>query len=448
MSYASSVARWRIAAAFALVTTAHLAQAQESAAPSAAPDQALDVSFSAGVSGSDNIGRESGNERSGTIGLAGVQLTYAQNSRRLKSDIDVNATYENYSDDAFDDDVIGGANAELNFGIVPDRFNWIALENFGQVTSDPFAADTPDNRENINYFTTGPDFLLHFGDEMSLRLSARYSDVQYEVAETDGTQYSGTLALSRAVSTASSISIIVDGSRYEFDNSAINTDYDRRQLYLRYEAQGRRTVLNADLGYTTIDIGDRSPDGALARFSLSRRLSPSASLTASLGTQFSDAGEMFRDGQQTSGVVTDTSSVVGTGEPFRSDFGSLGFDFDRNRTMIGVEIRAEHERYETSTLLDRDLLYVDARALRHLSPTIDASVFARLTRQEFTNVDFDSNDRDIGAILSWNVGRRVALRFQYDHLTRTSSVDGSDYTENRASLRIFWSPMARHGSPR
>ena len=32
-----------------------------------------------------------------------------------------------------------------------------AADNFGQVLDDPFQPATPDNRENINYLTTGPD---------------------------------------------------------------------------------------------------------------------------------------------------------------------------------------------------------------------------------------------------------------------------------------------------
>lgn len=450
MSYASPVSRVRTATALAVFITCAtpVAWTQESNALPGDRDQEFNFSLSAGAARSDNIRRAEDDEESGTVGLAGIQLAYAQRSRRLESDIDVNATYENYSDDAFEDDVIGGANAKFSFGIVPDRFSWMAQENFGQVTSDPFAADTPDNRENINYFTTGPDLLLHFGGDYSIRIAARYSDLQYEVAPTDGTQYSGTLSLARELSSASSVSLVLNSSRFEFDDEVLNTDYDRNQIFLHYEALGRRTQLSADLGYTALEIGDESPSGALARFSISRQVSSSASMSASIGTQFSDAGELFREGQDLSGVETTTSSVVGAGDPFRSDFGSLSFNFDRHRTAFGVSVRAEHERYENVTALDRDLMNWEASVLRRISPTLDVKVFGRLTQQDFTNLDFDSDELDIGAYLNWTLGRRISLRLQYDQFDRDSSTGTDDYTEGRASLNVYWSPMAGRGASR
>lgn len=447
MSCASLTSRLRIAAVVAAASfwATSPVSAQESTSLPGDRDQQFDFSLSAGASHSDNIAREPDDEESGTIGLAGVQLVYGKRSKRLEADIDVNATYENYSDDTFDDGVIGGADARLQFGIVPDRFTWLVQENFGQVTSDPFAADTPENREDINYFTTGPDLVMHFASEMSLRIAARFSDVQYEVADTDGTQYAGSVALARALSSASSLSLILEASSYEFDDNTFNTDYDRNQAYLRYEIKGRRTELTADLGYSVLDIEDESPDGVLARFSLTRQMSSATNLTASLGTQFSESGEMFRDGQDILGVSTETSMVTGISDPFRSDFASLSFDFDRNRTAFGFSVRAENERYETQTEFDRDLLEWGVFFLRRLSPVLDVSLFGRLESQDFRNVDFSNDDLDIGLQANWTLGRRFSLRFQLDRIDRDSSNPATDYVENRASLRAVWSPRGSTG---
>lgn len=451
----SNYTRLRLPAyACLLALTCATSMAQENAPVSdsrvpAGRDQLFDLSLSAGMAFTDNIGRQPADEDSGTIGLAGIQLAYAQKSLRLESDIDVNATYESYSDDAFDDDVIGGADAMLRFGIVPDRLTWLVLENFGQVSADPFAADTPENREDINYFTTGPNLLLNLGNDFSLDLAARYSNVQYESQPADGDQLGGSASFARQLSTISAIALIFDHTKFEFDDETFNPGYSRQQVFVNYKAEGRRTELSADLGYTSLDMEDgSSPDGALARFSISRRMSGAASLSASVGTQFSDSGEMFRQGQSQGSVVTDVSSVVGASDPFRSDFASLAFGYDRNRTEMGIDVSLEKERYENSTVLDRDLMTWSAHVLRHISPTLEVSLFARGTGQDFQTVDYDSDDLDVGGFVRWVVGRTLSLRLQYNHFDRDSSNAAIDFSENRASLRIYWSPVGARGASR
>lgn len=404
-------------------------------------DRETQFALTAGVSGSDNIGRMPDNEQSGTIGQAGVIVGFAQQSRRVRSDVQANAVYERYFDDNFDDGVVGGVDANLRLGLVPERFDWVVQENFGQITTDPFSAATPDNRENINYFTTGPDFTVRLGGAMSMLLSGRYSDLQYETSDLDSRRYGGTLALIRQLSGTSTLGLNVMGEQIDFDTEGPTEDYDRYEAFLRYAVEGARGGLSMDLGYTAVDQRNKT-DGLLARVDLSRRVSASSAIAFSAGTQFSDSGDLFRDTQNHRGVSRESQSIILSSVPFRVNSAALSWEFQRNRTGFGARAEIGDEDYEDLSDLERTVAVYSIFASRELSRFLQMRVFIALNHEDF-DVGFKDDEINAGASLAWLIGRNLQLQFQYDYFDRDSTAGDTGYKENRASLFLAWSPIAR-----
>lgn len=402
----------------------------------------LDFSMQAGGTWSDNIANAPVDEVDGTIARAGAQLKYRETTRRLDSDIDLNADYEHYTDNTFDDDVVGGVDARVTFGIVPERFLWNFQDNFGQVTSDPFAATTPENRENINYFSTGPDFILQFGAATALKVSGRFSDVTYEVSEEDSQQTMATIDLSRQTSSSATIGLIGEVNSIDFKNAA-NPDYGRNQAFLRYRLQNSRTELTIDGGYTTLNFDNGDEGGLLARAGMTRQVSTAATMSASVGTEFSNSSDVFRSGQEAQGVSQATSNVVGSSDPFENRFASFGYDFDRNRTGAGVNLQYRRELYVNETSLDRTVTVWSLYFSRHLSARLEARVYADFENQNFDDTDFESDETRVGASLSLALGRTISLRIGFNRVDFDTSDASTEFTENRASLSVEWAPVHR-----
>lgn len=440
--------RMRIAAALLAVLMCRGALAQTAVRPpqsnsAASTGEGLAFSLSTGASTSDNVRRVPVNEEDGTIAHAGVTLGYETHTRRIDANVDIDAMYDHYIDDTLDDDLVGGIDAQAAFDFVPERFTWTAAENFGQLTSDPFAADTPDNRENINYFTTGPQFVQPLGSTMSLVLSGRFSDTQYEVSNLDNQETGGTLSLERQLSSTGVLSLVADVGSMKFDDAVANTDYDRSEVYLRYKLQGSRTDLSLEGGATSLDIDGETSSGVLAEVNLTRRVSNSARLTFGAGSQFSNSGDLFREGQNNFGVDPSVSDVTGSDDPFERRFVRFAFDFERNRTSLGLSAVTRQESYETETSLDRRVTTWSVYARRTLGPTMQLALFGTLEQEAFDNIDYDEDELRAGTYLDWSFARTLSLRLQYQHFDRDSNTGTSDYTENQASLFLTWSPVSR-----
>lgn len=399
---------------------------------------AAEISYGAnvGVGRSDNITRVADGEIEEDIATAGVNFSLVHTSRVLNADLAGDFAYFDYLDNAYDSELLGSFAGELRFSFVPERFDWLLADNFGQVRRSS-AAITPENRENINFLTTGPDLTLALGSAARLQLSGRYSLVTYEDSPFDNDRVQGTVGVVRNLSSTSAVSVNVMAEQTRYDETS-SADYDRQEAYFRFETAGARTELGFDVGYTVIDNAlDESSDGVLVRLDLVRRISPSATLTLGLGQQYSDAGDIFRQLQADSGIGLITQAVQISNQPFESRFGTLGWDFTRNRTGFGIGVSHYDENYEQQPGLDRDRTVIDARFRRDLSRSLTLRFLGMFSREEFasgTTADFDEWRGE--ANLDWRLGRLLWLNLQYQHFDRSSDIAADGYTENMVWLRL------------
>jgi hypothetical protein len=409
-----------------------------------------DVTFGveAGVGESDNIRRTPNNEVSETIGTVGLDFSILQNTRRVQADVSADLAYNDYLHNTYDGEVIGNFEGNVDLRIVPEHFDWIFSDNFGQVASDVFAPVTPDNRENVNYFTTGPDFTAHFSSQTGMRLSAQYSKVNYESSPLDSNRYSGSAALFHDLSAASSLSANVQSEKIDFSDAPAGSNYDKQELYGRYDLKGGRTQAGIDLGYNRLNPSTGSDhNGWLARVDLARRASASSTFTATLGHEFSDAGNSFRQ-QQGFATALDTQTGAQTPNPFTSEYVTLGWDFNRERTGFGIGLGFYDESYVDQKTLDDTRTMANAHFSRALGPALQLQVTGSYSKYDFKNTAGDYNELDASILLTWRLGRRLWLTFQYEHFDRNGDVGAGEFTENREWIRLRYGDAANHQRPR
>jgi hypothetical protein len=403
--------------------------------------RALDFGLTIGAIHSDNIARQPVNADEGTIGSAGLVLGYFKERRRLLADIDVNAQYQRYMDDEFEEELVGGLNGTVIVGLVPGRFEWVTRDNFGQLRRSPFAADTPENRENFNYFTTGPDVTMLLPGNAAVRVSGRYSTVEYEISSQDARRLGGTVAWIRGLGSPRSLSLQAGTERVDFDDVNFAGGYDRHFAFVRYEARGARTQLSADAGFGMVAEAGETDDGVLLQLDLRRQLSPASTLNVRAGTRFSDAGDLFRYTQESGGVTLDSIPAPAASDVFENRFLALNWDFSRNRTGFGVRVEGADEAYDKAPGLDRKRFGYHAYFSRQLTPVTGMRLFAGHVNEEFDVSGFELDDLRLGADLNRRMGRAFQWRLQYEYIDRDATSALNTYRENRVSLFLIWRPL-------
>jgi hypothetical protein len=392
-----------------------------------------------GAEHSDNVGRVATDEQSDTIGTARITLMVEEMRPRLEARIAADAQYRHYFDDTFDNEVVGGLSGDVAWSILPERFIWIVQDNYGQIAANRAEPDTPDNREDFNYFTTGPDLRLPLGERTYTELSARWSDVYYETSEQGSENVEGSLGIGRLISEQATLSLNASAEDIKYGHDELFEDYRITEGFLRYELEGLRTQLELDAGYSEAERGKLSSGGAIGRLHLSREITSRTTFSVDLGSEFADTATAFRIDQVAGGVSPGSEDAVAAADVFRTTYAYLRLGTERERTIFDIVVNGRRERHESEVILDRDSFGGGFVVSRRLTARLDLGVRGTYTDEEFVNTGFAFKEWVAGAELGWRLTNRVSVRVSADHFKGLSEGESRDYEEERYFLGVRYS---------
>jgi Putative beta-barrel porin 2 len=416
--------------------------------------------ISAGVIETDNVQLAPGGTRDTIIEQEGSLIWHEQRPV-FSADVDADLSHLTYVPRTFSDQVIGNFIGSARVAAIPQYLFWNISDNFGQGLTDPTAAASPSNRENINLFSTGPQALLPLSSVDIVDLNGTYGRGNYQHSPLNYQSFGGGAGLIHLLSASAELSVNLHDQRTDYANTTANSDFNLQEAFVHFDVKGRRTSLGIDGGYDRISgFGAASGSGAfsgsgasagsaLGRIQLSRKISASSSISFSAGRQYSEAGGAFQMSQVLGGANLNTQQSVQVGGPFTMTFVTAGWNFQRNRTEFGVEVAHFKDSYVENATFDDNRTSVDAHVSRRLTPTVRVGLTETLYRQTFENQTGNSTYSTSDARVTWQMSRRLSMAFAYSLARRTSDVPGGGFTENRVWVSIGYgrAPEAPTGPP-
>jgi hypothetical protein len=400
-----------------------------------------------GIGETDNVTLVPTNKVSQTIATADVDFTVKEQSRLFDVDAKGNFSDLDYLQNAYGNQLIGRFDGQGQVALIPDRLTWVVRDDFGQTTLDAFTPVTPNNIQDVNYVSTGPNLSLPVGGTGFINATARYAEAYYQTSPYGSNRFLATLAGGLQLSAGSSVSLNGATERVDFQNTMVNTDFDRSSVFGRYEVQGARSDFWGDLGATRIDQGGNSSTGALAKLQISRQLSAAAKLTFTAGRELTDASSSFSTlSTGPIGIITFAPTPL-TSDSYTSDYASVGWQYARNRTTVALTGRWERDRYAGEQQFDLTLGDVEFTIERQLTRAFSVQLLGRLYKYDYPNAVVasivGSTDYDtglVGAAFVWRHGRGLEVRMRYEHNSYVVSTGNTGYQENRVFLTVGYRP--------
>jgi hypothetical protein len=440
----------------------------------------LTYGIDTGVGETDNVALTPNNKISQTMSITDLDFALNEQSRLLAANVTGDFSYLDYLQGQYGGQLLGRLDGLARFSIVPDRLTWTVQDDFGQAALDPYTPVTPGNLQHVDYFTTGPELLLRIAGVNFIDATARYARATYSGLPFDSNRASAFLAVGRDVSAGGTLSVNAGTEKVWFDNTSLNTDFDRTSVYGRYLLQGSRTNVEVDLGATTIRNsahttytsaeGDElassvyqpaySSTGGLAKLQLIRQLSPAAKITLAGGRELTDASSSFSTLQNGAISLVGTAAAIQTTAPYTSDFASALWSYVRNRTTLAASARWEKDVYVGLPEFDSRHEGVEVDLERKMTPTLSAQLQARYTKYDYPNATaaeivsagspvsseaslYSSTDYGNGLAgfgLAWRHGRALEVRLRYDHNFQHATIGNASYSENRVFLTVGYRP--------
>lgn len=405
--------------------------------------QGVQVSVHTGVGMSDNVQRVPGNEQEETIAEIGMDILVDYESKRLDIEAIGDFAYQSYLDNTFDDDLIGSFSGTASVALVEEHLLWYVENSFGQTRQNLDAGITPENRENINLFQTGPEFSLSVPGNNSLTVSGRVQQVDYERSPLDSDRTLGEVSFTHELSGGSRLGVHVTHETAEYTSLAEDADYDTQAAYLSYELDNSRNTLSLAAGANKVEGETGEETGPLFNLNYTRHITDRSTLWVELSRELTDAGLTTASLSDLPTVDDSDLALSQTSEPFTLDFIMVGWNIVGRRTDLRIAGARFEEEHVGDTTVTRTRDQFTARVDRELGSGWSVLMQARYDRNEFETNEPDFIESSLWAGVSKRFTRQLYFDAALEHFRRDSDAVQSDYEENRIWLRFRYGGMIR-----
>ncbi len=396
-----------------------------------------------GVVESDNIQRLPSGGSNETIAMEELDFTWLDKRPWFDVDIAADLSHLSYLQHTYGNDFIGNFLGTSKINLVPDLLTWDFADNFGQTPLDPLAPVTPANRENINYLSTGPVLTLPLGKVLQLIASGQYGRVDYQQAPLNSNRLTGAIGLAHVISPTTNISVNAKDERIHFQDEQLNPDYSIQEAFARFDTKGSRTELGVDIGYGRVQLSGANEGSFITRVDITRRVSPSSTVGVSFGHDYSDGADSFLLIQTAGGAAFITPTAVQAAAPFLVNYATLAWNFQRDRTTLGLTASYFRDEYQTAQAQNNDLTMAGMRVARQLSPVLQLALTEYMDREHFSTGGDTTLESDAGVQMTWRAGKSFSVVFAYYLSKGISDLPADRFTENRLWLLVGYGRAAQ-----
>ena len=412
-------------------------------------------SFSASVSErieySTNATRNT-NEIDDTIFNTTLNLGYNNDSEKYPTVFSAQATHQEYVNNTFGDQVNYIATLNSVLRSAKQRFQWNISDIYRTVNIDTINPDTPDNSEDTNYFSTGPDWYILRNSRTSLLWSYRHEDFYFQTSDADRRDDMTSLRLSRNISRRTSVGLSAMLRKSEPKNVS-DVDIQRTYYGLFLRRIARTSVFNLQLGQSEYEVtrlisgvngnveNISKTDGASYRVEYTNRITANSNFNLTFSRSLSDSTDRLILN------IADTSIDIPAGQ----DLNAPGTGaFIQERVTASYNARTGWGNLSlTATYNDDD--YVDdtldttslAAIVNMNIPVSNRTSYGILytfSEQERPggNPPRDFKEHSIRASISRRIETSLRLTFSLTYRERTDTNPGLSYDETRAIIDVAY----------
>jgi len=359
--------------------------------------------------------------------------------------------YLDYQGDTYESEPRGEFAGQLNWHMLPNRLDFLIQDNLSQEPIDITSGATPTNRQEVNVFRMGPSLFLRFGDSMHAQIDARYTNTYAEeTKDFNGDRFNLAAHLFRPLDSLSSLSFNLMGTQVNYDDTLLNADYYRDDLYFGYQRESNR--LNMDLigGYTRIDPDNGTPtvDGPLFRGIAGWQMSARSTLDFRLAYLFSDTAldqvlyNTDADGPVIPSIDTLTSLVGASVYKLRR--AEIGYGYVGERLNMDLRPFYEHISYPDQNITDSDWdgHGIDINGRYALQPTLELIFSASYATRDYTTIDRVDDDVLASVGLNKQFSTHWTATAVYQRRNRDSNIFGQGYKENLVAFSVTYRNLA------
>lgn len=423
---------------------ATLCAAVLAALPGHCPAARVDYALHFAVERNDNVLITPLDPVSLTILRPAVDFHLTQDSSTWQAEITGRAEYLRYGDSRYDDSLDGTLDGRVSWTVVPRRMSFVVEDHLALRPINTLAPDVPGNRQQINVVSAGPSFLFSGPGTLRGTADLRYVDSRAEVTEEfNSSRVDLAVRTIKDLDPTSRLSANVRAQRVDFDDDVLARDYDRYDVFARYDRRLANFDIAVDAGYSSLQYrtGGDSRSDPLLRLEGGWRPTERQAFVLRLSSQFSDAAtdimgpggaDLLLAGSVAQGVPVVNAS------PYRERRVDVSHTFTSLRLVTVLSPYFDQLRYVDSTEFDQDGRGIGAGITWRVGTHYTVGATGVLDRIEYLNLARVDETRRYGVHVQRDLSRHWTSRLEFARYERRSSEPGIDASQNIARLSITY----------
>jgi hypothetical protein len=381
------------------------------------------IAFTLGGGYSDNLLRDTVGGVSGSYTAPGVVVDLARDSQRVRAVANGNVEYRNYSVSSVSNETFGTLDAELEVRLVPERFSWLFTDNFDQGRSDAFSPTGPDNREQINIFSTGPAVSLPFNERTSMRMQATTGQRSYaDTSQLDSDTFSTELGFYRRLRSTTEVGIAASSREVDYDIDAFDNQIDT--IFAIYRSRFSSGDVSVAVGQNKVAFGTRDDSSAYFNAAWARDVGARSRLNIDIANQLADAGDSFRGGRALQDEII-------TFDVYERSSAGLSLTVTQARSRVVLSGRIGEDSYKNAIAFDNDYIQVGIDYERQLANAMQFGADLTLAQRDYAVTLQKDDDTGVGFWISRNFSEQLSLRAE---VTRDSRGGGNTFTFDETAI--------------
>lgn len=399
----------------------------------------VDYSVSLDLATYENINRiqnPTSNEFSksitGTFNLSEIAPKYV-------ADINAEVTATDYQKNLTQDRNIGTLFSNLLWIFSPGQFEWFTTDTYSQTKINYLLPNSPSNQINANSFSSGPNYYFRLNSVNNINVQARLEDYSYQGINIDNTRSVSTLQWLYQLNSTSTLSLNNVYTAVRFDDTTVNSNFDRNDVFLNASFVKGSNTLEVDAGLTRI-LYNQLSDSDLPRYRVS--LQNERTRTSSIRFEFDKS---LADTSSNLQSLTTNSISTTLNNASSGIYVNKTLRFTYNKTLSSGNFRFDSYKttsdYLTQPLRDLDLKGVSINTTWNLVRGSSFSVDATYINYIFENILPEREDDNYlyRIMYNYNARRNISVNFRMELEENTSNIQIRDYEDFRIFISLVYS---------
>ncbi len=333
----------------------------------------------------------------------------------------------NYTRNSYGDQQYFNLSATAGWEMLRDRIDWKMHDFFSQQSVNSLNPRTPDNIQNTNVFTFGPDINYRISGRQSLTLNPEYRKFSYEIQNADNQQTALDAGWNFQLFRTMKIGVRGGTNSVDYDDPLL-TDYTLNNAHLTFSSTRPNYNFGADIGTTRVEReDDNNVQGMTGSIRVSFDITGSSNLRTYIGSEITDTSSSLLNSSinpdESDFSYTQTSSDI-----LRNSTMRINYLKDDARLKSDTWIKLSRYDYEFA-LLDRDVLAVGIKLTYPLTAIISTGISTSYSQTELTDTYRKDNEYSIGGNINYRLSHRLLATVKLNYHNTDSTIETMSFNE-------------------